>query len=115
MNIEKVISPIYSREDNSAIDCLITVRGIEYPYTATDHDWTDYGIQLWDDLNAGKYGVIAPMTVSAVITQQNNKLLSQIAVLEHSQTLRRERENAPAGSFLANLEIQISALRAQLK
>ena len=61
MNIVSATSPVYSQADHSTIDVLITLDdGSAYPYTSAAHDNTDYGIQLWSDLNAGKYGAIAP-------------------------------------------------------
>ncbi|EAY4773685.1 DUF4376 domain-containing protein [Salmonella enterica] len=34
------------------------------PYTAAEHDSMDYGRQLFADLKAGKYGPVAPFTVT---------------------------------------------------
>ena len=59
----KIISvtiPVYSKADNSTIDCTVTFdSGEVYPYTAASFDNMTYGIQLWADLNSGKYGDIA--------------------------------------------------------
>lgn len=61
MNIVSVTSPKYSKADNSTIDCTATFdNGKTYPYTAASFDNEPHGIQLWVDLNAGKYGAIAP-------------------------------------------------------
>lgn len=61
MNIISVSNPVYSKADNSTIDVQATFdNGKTYPYTAAAFDNTDYGIQLWADLNAGVYGTIAP-------------------------------------------------------
>lgn len=58
--ITAVINPIYSKADHSTIDAIITFDSGEiYPYTAASYDNIAYGIQLWADLNAGKYGAIA--------------------------------------------------------
>lgn len=35
-------------------------NGKTYPYTAAAFDNEPHGIQLWADLNIGKYGAIAP-------------------------------------------------------
>lgn len=61
MKIIAVSSPFYSRPDNSSIDVIATFdNGNIYPYTATANDTEDYGVKLWNDLNAGKYGGINP-------------------------------------------------------
>jgi hypothetical protein len=60
MKITSVANPVYSKADNSTIDCHATFDdGNTYPYTAAIYDNTDYGTQLWADLNSGKYGAIA--------------------------------------------------------
>ena len=57
--IDSVSNPVYSNESNATIDCLVTFSDIgQHPYTAAAHDLTDYGQQLWADLQNGKYGAI---------------------------------------------------------
>ena len=61
MNIISVSSPVYSRADNSTIDCSVTFdNGQTYPYTASASDTASYGLVLWAALNAGTDGTIAP-------------------------------------------------------
>lgn len=61
MEITSVELPKYSKADNSSIDCMITFgNGKTYPFTATSVDNEPHGIELWNDLNAGKYGAISP-------------------------------------------------------
>lgn len=61
MNIEGVTSPVYARADHSEIDCEVTFDTIgTVPYTSNAHDSAPYGPELWSDLNAGRYGAIAP-------------------------------------------------------
>ena len=63
MNIISVASPIYSKADNSTIDCMATFSdGRVLPYTSAAYDNTSYGIALWAALNAGTYGAIAAYT-----------------------------------------------------
>jgi hypothetical protein len=60
MNITSASNPIYSKSDNSTIDVEATFdNGQTYPYTAAAYDNTPHGMQLWADLNSGKYGAIA--------------------------------------------------------
>lgn len=64
----EVKNPTYSKADNSAIDCVVTVNpeldhkhaGETHHFTATSHDTEIHGIQLWSDLITNKYGDIAP-------------------------------------------------------
>jgi hypothetical protein len=61
MNIVSVISPKYSKSDNSSIDAMVTFdNGQTYPYTSTATDSAPYGAALWAALNAGTYGAILP-------------------------------------------------------
>ena len=54
-------NPVYSKPDNSTIDVMATFDdGRVLPYTAAAYDNEPHGQQLWSDLNARKYGVIAP-------------------------------------------------------
>ena len=60
LTITAVSGPVYSKADNSTIDVQATFSdGRVLPYTAAAFDNTDYGIQLWSDLNTGKYGAIS--------------------------------------------------------
>ena len=60
MNIISVSSPIYSKADKTAIDCVVTFDdGNSYPYTSTAADNAPYGPSLWAALNAGTDGTIA--------------------------------------------------------
>lgn len=65
-------------------------------------------VQLYADAEA----VILAHFANGAPRETNKTILKQIAVLEARQTPRRVREG---GAWLANLEVQISALRKQLK
>jgi len=63
MNIVSVASPVYSKVDNSTIDCVVTFDTVfagsaTHPYTASAADTTSYGEELWAGLVAGSYGAI---------------------------------------------------------
>jgi hypothetical protein len=62
MIIESVNNPIYANETNTAINCNVKFDTFpDYlPFTATPNDPEEYGRQLYADLQAGKYGPIAP-------------------------------------------------------
>ena len=53
----------YSNQAQTTIDCIVTADTGTFPYTAAANDNTDYGQQLWSDLNAGKYGSIGAYTL----------------------------------------------------
>lgn len=93
MEITNAINPVYSSADNSTITCTITTdAGDTMEYTAASYDSEDYGIQLWNDLSAGKYGAITayiappappapPAPTLAELQAQLNTITAQIAAL----------------------------------
>lgn len=64
MQIKKITSPRYT--ESSAIDCEVLFEGMEeaIPYTATPEDTATTGQQIWQELQSGKWGEIAPFTVT---------------------------------------------------
>ena len=54
-----VTNPVYSKADNSTIDCLVTTANGVLPFTASAHDCMPYGVALYNDLASGVYGAIA--------------------------------------------------------
>jgi hypothetical protein len=60
MNITAVINPVYSKSDNSQIDCTVICDLGTLNFTATNHDPMPYGRQLYADLIDEKYGTINP-------------------------------------------------------
>ncbi|ELQ4186755.1 DUF4376 domain-containing protein [Escherichia coli] len=64
MKIQHIINPRYL--ESGAIDCEILFEGMEnfIPYTATPEDTATTGQQIWQELQSGKWGEIAPFTVT---------------------------------------------------
>ena len=62
MQIKKITSPRYT--ESGAIDCDVLFEGMEapVPYTATPEDTATTGQQIWQELQSGKWGEIAPFT-----------------------------------------------------
>ncbi|ENO6521005.1 DUF4376 domain-containing protein [Escherichia coli] len=52
--------------ESGAIDCEVLFEGMEapVPYTATPDDTAKTGQQIWQELQSGKWGEIAPFTVT---------------------------------------------------
>lgn len=52
--------------ENGAIDCEVLFEGMEdfIPYTATAEDTATTGQQIWQELQSGKWGEIAPFSVT---------------------------------------------------
>ncbi|ELS3229493.1 DUF4376 domain-containing protein, partial [Escherichia coli] len=52
--------------ESGAIDCDVLFEGMEdpLPYTATPEDTATTGQQIWQELQSGKWGEIAPFTVA---------------------------------------------------
>ncbi|ELO5000685.1 DUF4376 domain-containing protein [Escherichia coli] len=64
MKIQRITNPRYL--ESGAIDCEILFEGMEdfTPYTATPEDTATTGQQIWQELQSGKWGEIAPFTVT---------------------------------------------------
>ncbi|HBE4922677.1 TPA: DUF4376 domain-containing protein, partial [Escherichia coli] len=64
MQIKKITNPRYT--ESGAIDCDVLFEGMEapVPYTATPDDTAKTGQQIWQELQSGKWGEIAPFTVT---------------------------------------------------
>ncbi|HCU1615412.1 TPA: DUF4376 domain-containing protein [Escherichia coli] len=52
--------------ENGAIDCEVLFEGMDevVPYTATPEDTAETGRKVWQELQSGKWGEIAPFTVT---------------------------------------------------
>lgn len=79
MKIVKVENPVYAKDDDSHVNCQVTfqvetgeeetdketgqktAKTVEkvYDYTASQADQTEYGQQLWQELQNGEHGEIA--------------------------------------------------------
>ncbi|MEK8678649.1 DUF4376 domain-containing protein [Escherichia coli] len=64
MEIKEIINPRYI--ENSAVDCDVWFDGQPQPvpYTATPDDTSTIGKRIWLELQSGKWGKIAPFTVT---------------------------------------------------
>ncbi|HHW7483094.1 TPA: DUF4376 domain-containing protein [Escherichia coli] len=62
--IKEIQNPRYL--ESGAIDCEILFEGMEdfIPYTATPEDTATTGQRVWQDLQSGKWGEIAPFTIT---------------------------------------------------
>ncbi|HFW6631431.1 TPA: DUF4376 domain-containing protein [Escherichia coli] len=64
MRVIKILNPRYL--ESGAIDCEVLFEGMgEFvPYTATSEDTATTGQRVWRELQSGKWGEIAPFTVT---------------------------------------------------
>ena len=64
MKIRKIENAHYL--ESGAIDCDVLFEGVDevLPYTATADDTAPTGQQIWQELQSGKWGEIAPFTVT---------------------------------------------------
>ncbi|WP_433914680.1 DUF4376 domain-containing protein [Escherichia coli] len=64
MQIKKITSPRYT--ESGAIDCEVLFEGMAeaVPYAATPEDTATTGQQIWQELQSGKWGEIAPFTIT---------------------------------------------------
>ncbi|MDF9105324.1 DUF4376 domain-containing protein, partial [Escherichia coli] len=60
MQVKAITRPRYL--ESGAIDCDVLFEGMEepIPYTATAEDTAETGRQIWQELQSGKWGEIAP-------------------------------------------------------
>lgn len=90
MEVKDIKSPRYL--ESGAIDCEVLFDGLpDYvPYTATETDVAETGKAVWDSLQSGNFGEIAPYTVSPqFIEALKQQMLSEIKEwrkLEESST-----------------------------
>ncbi|EKQ3395820.1 DUF4376 domain-containing protein [Escherichia coli] len=64
MQIKEITSPRYT--ESGAIDCEVLFEGMDeaVPYTATPEDTATTGQHIWEELQSGKWGEIAPFTIT---------------------------------------------------
>ncbi|HCP5930882.1 TPA: DUF4376 domain-containing protein [Escherichia coli] len=64
VEIKEIINPRYT--ENSAVDCDVWFGGQPQPvpYTATPDDTSTIGKRIWQELQSGKWGEIAPFSVT---------------------------------------------------
>ncbi|HDX3071055.1 TPA: DUF4376 domain-containing protein [Escherichia coli] len=64
MNIQEIKKPRYL--ESGVIDCEVLFEGMDtpIPYTATAEDTAETGQRIWEELQGGKWGEIAPFTVT---------------------------------------------------
>ncbi|EFN9664732.1 DUF4376 domain-containing protein [Escherichia coli] len=64
MEVKEITNPCYT--ESGAIDCEVLFEGMEhfFPYTATAEDTATTGQRIWEELQSGKWGEIAPFTVT---------------------------------------------------
>lgn len=60
--VDDVKNPKYVNAENTVIDCSVKFAEFpEYvPFGATNYDPEPYGVQIYNDCVAGKYGPVAP-------------------------------------------------------
>ncbi|HGG2418291.1 TPA: DUF4376 domain-containing protein [Escherichia coli] len=80
------------RLENGAIDCEVLFEGMDtpIPYTATPEDTATTGQQIWQELQSGKWGDIAPFTVSPEMLEA-----AKAAKRQEIEAWRTEQEAQP--------------------
>lgn len=61
-NIISANNPVYINSENTAIDLNVLFEGFPgpVPFTATPNDTEMYGVELYNNAQAGQYGSVAP-------------------------------------------------------
>ncbi|MFR0375632.1 DUF4376 domain-containing protein [Escherichia coli] len=80
------------RLENGAIDCEVLFEGMDevVPYTATPEDTAETGRKVWQELQSGKWGDIAPFTVSPEMLEA-----AKAAKRQEIEAWRTEQEAQP--------------------
>ena len=63
LTLVSITNPVYGNADGTHIDCQATFEEFPnefLPFGANAWDTEPHGIQIYNDLKAGKYGEIAP-------------------------------------------------------
>lgn len=78
--------------ESGAIDCEVLFEGMDevVPYTATPEDTAETGRKVWQELQSGKWGDIAPFTVSPEMLEA-----AKAAKRQEIEAWRTEQEAQP--------------------
>ncbi len=78
--------------ESGAIDCEVLFEGMKdfIPYTSTPEDTATTGQQIWQELQSGKWGDIAPFTVSPEMLEA-----AKAAKRQEIEAWRTEQEAQP--------------------
>lgn len=90
MNIQEIKNARYL--ESGAIDCDVLFEGMEdtLPYTATADDTASTGQQIWQELQSGKWGEIAPFSVTPEMIES-----AKDAKRQEIEAWRAEQEAQP--------------------
>ncbi len=90
MEIQQILNPHYL--ESGAIDCEVLFEGMDeaVPYTATPEDSAMTGQRVWQELQSGKWGEIAPFTVSPEMLEA-----AKVAKRQEIEAWRAEQEALP--------------------
>lgn len=90
MNIQEIKNARYL--ETGAIDCDVLFEGMEdtLPYTATADDTAPTGQQIWQELQSGKWGEIAPFIVTPEMLEA-----ARAAKRQEIEAWRTEQEAQP--------------------
>lgn len=90
MQVKAITRPRYL--ESGAIDCDVLFEGMEepIPYTATAEDTAETGRQIWQELQSGKWGEIAPFTITPELIAA-----AKAAKRQEIETWRAEQESQP--------------------
>ncbi|WP_044152129.1 tail fiber assembly protein, partial [Escherichia coli] len=90
MNIQEIKKPRYL--ESGVIDCEVLFEGMDtpIPYTATAEDTAETGQRIWEELQGGKWGEIAPFTITPELIAA-----AKDAKKRETQARRTEQEAQP--------------------
>ena len=72
LTIEYAKNPVWANSDGTAI--FLDVKFFEFseelPFAATNYDVMPYGVDLYNQASAGKFGTVAPYIPDSTITSE---------------------------------------------
>ncbi|TGB68944.1 DUF4376 domain-containing protein [Escherichia sp. E4930] len=90
MQVKEITNPRYT--ESGAIDCDVLFEGMDtpIPYTATAEDTAETGQHIWQELQSGKWGEIAPFSVTPEMLEA-----AKAAKRQEIEAWRTEQEAQP--------------------
>ncbi len=66
ITVLSVSGPVYASANGDTVDVIVVTKEFgTIPYTCAANDSTEYGQQIWEDLQSGEHGPIAPYVAPA--------------------------------------------------
>ena len=100
MNYSSVTDIVFSRSDESCIDCIVNVESIGLiPFTASALDIEPHGIEIYNRCVAGDFGPIAPYVEP-----------EEVIIVPSEVSMRQARLALTLGGFIGTVNAAIESM-----